>query len=366
MTRMTLPQERGALRHRILRAAAVTGLSISLLSAVPAPAIASEPATHCRDVTVPVSIAEGQPTQYEIWGQLCTPDRQKATTVQVLIHGLNYSHLYWDFPFQPDHYSYVRQANRAGYATFNLDRIGVGRSSHPASADVTLESNAYTIHQVVAALRHGTIAGRAFGVVTLVGHSYGSEIAKLEASVYQDVDALVLTGNAHKISVSAEQLMAQLGQPVDQVPRLAAEVPAGDGGYVTVQDAQRPEFMYEPTDADPRVIALDVATKETNTLAELFTIGDASAPGVTERITVPILIVDGANDKLACASDATDCSSAAALAAAEQPFYPRTRVDAVVIPGAGHAINLHRNANLAYYSIITWINRALGTAAPSN
>ena len=351
--------------NRILHAATTAGVLVGLLTADPSAALASESRTHCQDVTTPVSIAEGQPAQYQIWGQLCTPDHQAAATVQVLVHGLNYSHVYWDFPFQPGHYSYVRTANRAGYATFNLDRIGVGRSSHPASADVTVESNAYTIHQVVAALRRGTIAGRVFGTVTLVGHSYGSEIAKLEAAVYQDVDALVLTGNAHKISVSAEQLIAQLGQPVDEVPRLAAEVPPGDGGYVTVQDAQRPEFMYELTDADPRVIALDIATKETNTLGELSTIGDASAPGVTERIRIPILIVDGANDKLACAPDATDCSSAATLATAEQPFYPNAQVDAVVIPKAGHAINLHRNADFAYRSIIAWTSRTLSAGTPS-
>jgi alpha-beta hydrolase superfamily lysophospholipase len=146
---------------------------------------------------------------------------------------------------------------------------------------------------------------------------------------------------------------------------LAVEVPAGDNGYVTVQDAQRPEFMYNVTDADTRVIALDIATKETNTLGELITIGDANAPGMTEQITVPILIVDGADDKLACAPDATDCTSAATLAAAEQPFYPHARVDAVVIPHAGHAINLHHNAELAYRSIITWTNRTLSTRTQS-
>jgi pimeloyl-ACP methyl ester carboxylesterase len=353
------------LRHRILRAATATGLLIGLFTAVPAPAIASEPATHCRDVTVAVSIAEGQPAQYQIWGQLCTPNHQAAATVQVLVHGLNYSHVYWDFPFQSNHYSYVRWANRAGYATFNLDRIGVWHSSHPASSEVTLESNAYTIHQVVAALRGGAIGERAFHSVMLVGHSYGSEIAKLEASIYRDVNALVLTGSAHTISASAVEHLAQLGQPVDQVPRLAAEVPPGDSGYVTVQDAQRPEFMYDVTGADPRVIALDIATKETNTLAELFTIGDANPPGVTTQLRLPILIADGANDKLACAPDATDCSTAATLAAAEQPFYPNARVDAVVIPHAGHVLNLHRNADLAYRNIIAWTNRTLSTGTPS-
>ncbi|MFF3467677.1 alpha/beta fold hydrolase [Streptomyces sp. NPDC002619] len=351
--------------HRIARATTAAGLMVSLLTSFSARAIASEPPAHCRDIAIPVSIAQGQPARYRVWGQLCTPEHRPAATVQVLVSGLNYSHLYWDFPFRSSQYSYVRQANRAGYGTFNLDRIGIGRSSHPASAEVTLESNAYTIHQVVAALRGGAIAGRAFGTVMLVGHSYGSEIAKLEASAYRDVDALVLTGNAHTVSVSAQQNLAQLGQPVGQVPRLAAEVPPGDNGYATVQDAQRPEFMYNVADADPRVIALDIATKETNTLGELSTIGDADAPGVTALLRLPILIADGADDKLACAPDATDCSSAATLAAAEQPFYPHSPVDAVVIPRAGHAINLHRNAEMAYCTIINWANRALGTPPPS-
>jgi hypothetical protein len=91
-----------------------------------------------------------------------------------------------------------------------------------------------------------------------------------------------------------------------------------------VQDAQRPELMYNVADADPRVIALDEATKETNTLGEIYTIGDAEAPSVTAHLGIPVLIVDGANDRLACAPDATDCSSAATLQAAEQLFYPET------------------------------------------
>ncbi|MFB4303551.1 alpha/beta hydrolase [Actinomadura sp. NTSP31] len=348
-----------------MRSATAAGLATGLLAAVPAAAGAAESPARCRDVTVPVSLSQGQAAQYRIWGRLCTPAERPAGTVQVLVSGLNYSHVYWDFPFQPGHYSYARHANSAGYATFDLDRIGIGRSSHPAGSEVTLESNAHTVHQVVAALRGGAIAGRRFATVMLVGHSYGSEIAKLEAATYRDVDALVLTGSAHAISPTTERLLAQLGQPVDQVPRLAAEVPAGDSGYVTVQDVQRPEFMYNAADADPRVIARDIATKETNTFGELMTIGDADAPGVTGRITVPVLVGDGAGDRLACAPDATDCSSAATLAAAERPFYPHARLDAVVVPHAGHAINLHRNAALAYRSIIAWTKRVLAARVPA-
>lgn len=337
--------------QRILAACLTACLTVGLLAATSAPAAAT---SACREVTVPVSTAEDQPARYRIRGRLCVPAHRPATTVQVLVHGLNYSGLYWDPPYQPDRYSHVRAANRAGYATFALDRLGVGASSHPASTEVTTSANAHTLHQVVTALRE-----RGFDTVVLVGHSYGSEIATLAASRYSDVDALVLTGNASRVSPSAQEGLARLGQPVAEVPRLAARVPAGDTGYVTVRDEQRPLFMYEPAAADPNVIALDVATKETNTLAELATLGDADAPGVTARLTLPILVVDGDADRLVCAPDATDCSSPAALAAAEQPFYPNTRVDAVLVPGAGHALNLHRDAPVAHRRILAWLDRAL-------
>ena len=45
----------------------------------------------------------------------------------------------------------------------------------------------------------------------LVGHSYGSEIAKLEAEIYRDVDALVLTGRANPLP----------GEDVTSGPRLS-------------------------------------------------------------------------------------------------------------------------------------------------
>jgi pimeloyl-ACP methyl ester carboxylesterase len=351
--------------RRLLRSAAALGVLVGSWAAAPVQASASDLATPCQDVTMPVSIADGQPATYEIWGQLCIPQEGPAATVQVLLHGLDYSHVYWDFPFRPDQYSYVRWATGAGYATFNLDRIGVGRSSHPPSGQVSLTSNAFTIHQVVAALRSGRQGGHSFQKVVLVGHSYGSEIAKLEASLFSDVDALILTGNAHRISPSAITILSGLGQSVQEVPRLAAEVPPGDSGYTTLQDAARPEIMYNLPDADPLVVAQDIATKETNTLEELFTIGDADLPAVTAHLRIPVLIADGGKDRLACAPDATDCSSPATLAAAEQPFYPETRVDAAVIPNAGHAINLHLNAPLAYISLIAWTDWNVGTGRVS-
>src|SRR5262249_57614553 len=101
-------------------------------------------------------------------------------------------------------------------------------------------------------------------------HFLGSEMGKLEASVYGDVDALILTGSGHRISPSAAAILAQLGQSVQEVPRLAAEVPPGDPGYVTVQGASRPEIMYNLPDADPRILAPDIAPRETHTPRDTF------------------------------------------------------------------------------------------------
>ncbi|MEV0589089.1 alpha/beta hydrolase [Nonomuraea sp. NPDC050310] len=336
------------------RVAAVVALAVALTTS-PAPAVAS---ATCSEMRVPVATAVDQPARHRIWGRLCLPAGRTATTVHVLVHGLNYSHVYWDFPYRRHHYSYVERAGRAGHATFNLDRIGVGRSSHPASGEVTTQSNALAVAQVVAALRAGTAGRRPFAKVVLVGHSYGAEVAILAASRFHAADALVLTGTSRLKSPSAAALAARYGQPVSEVPRLAAQVPAGDYGYVTVRDEQRPALMYHRPAADPEVIARDSATKETNTISELMTIGDAAAPGVSEAVSVPVLFVVGDRDRLICAADANDCSSPVALVRDQRPYYPGApRVDAVVLDDVGHAINLHRRAPMAYIRMLDWITR---------
>ena len=60
------------------------------------------------------------------WLCLAKDDRHGARTVQLLVSGLTFDHNYWDTTYQPDTYSYVRAANKHGYSTFNIDRLGVG------------------------------------------------------------------------------------------------------------------------------------------------------------------------------------------------------------------------------------------------
>src|SRR4051812_19257953 len=166
--------------------ASVLGLALAT-SVGTAPAQATE-SRSCSDVRLPVSLSPGLPRTEVIDGTLCVP-AAGSTEVDVLIHGAAYNRSYWDWPVAPNTYSYVQRTVAAGRATFAYDRLGAGSSSHPLSALLTPQSDAYVLHQVVEALRR-----HRFTTVDAVGHSFGSVVAVQEAATFHDTDRLVVTG----------------------------------------------------------------------------------------------------------------------------------------------------------------------------
>ena len=68
---------------------------------------------------------------------------------------------------------------QAGRAAFDYDRIGTGASSHPLSTELTIDSEAYVLHQIVSWLR----ASEGYSQVNLIGHSLGSVISIQEAGI---------------------------------------------------------------------------------------------------------------------------------------------------------------------------------------
>jgi len=132
-------------RRRILRrslvAVAVAVPGVLLCSPVAAQA-SGPPALTCSAVSLPVAIADPGPADQTLWGQLCYRGQDEPSTVQILIPGGTYNHLYWDFPDGNGYYNYVGAATGAGYATLDVDPVGQGNSSHPASAEVTLTAEA--------------------------------------------------------------------------------------------------------------------------------------------------------------------------------------------------------------------------------
>lgn len=314
---------------------------------------------HCRDISVRVTIA-GQ--SGPIAGTLCGPE--DATKIQLLVHGLSYGRYYWDLPYEPDRYSYPKAANKRGYATLAIDRLGIGESWHPVSPLVNYDNNTSAVHQVIQAARRGDL-GRRFDKVVLVGHSLGSVIAYNEAGTYQDVDALVFTGAAHGADVVDVARKIRL----NSIPALLDPKFAGRGydpGYATTRAGTRHVF-YFPPNADPKVIALDEKLKQTFNDVELATGASYLATSATKnptaspsrRINVPTFTINGDQDPFFCkGAGAADCSSSAALANYERPYFgPHAVVEAKIIPGAGHNLNLERSAPDSNQAILDFTDR---------
>ena len=332
---------------------AITVLGLSL--ATPASGSAA-PAMHCADSRQHVALAPGLPADEVVWGRLCEPAGRPVRAVQLLISGSTYGHLYWDFPYRPEMYSYVRALASAGYATFNYDRIGVGRSSYPPSPLVTIDTDAYVAHQIVHRLRSGRIAR--FKKVVTVGHSHGSIVALVEAQRFADVDGLLLTGLLHSPNLDALLLaIAQNIEPAMLDPRFADR--EMDAGYITYRAPFRRVWIHDASD-DPRLIALDEATKETQSgsdEASEFEFGLDAANAAATPIRVPVLIAVGRGDKLFCDGvGGTDCSNVATVRAAEAQYFTEApALDVFVLPGAGHAINLSRRASAWFARSVQWM-----------
>lgn len=102
----------------------------------------------------------------------------------------------WDFPYQPEKYSWVRHATSEGFSTLAFDQVGAGNSSKPdGMLEAQCQTFVETIHQIVEMLRGGKIGGKKFDKVIAIGFSLGAVSLVSHAKQYPaDSDALVLHG----------------------------------------------------------------------------------------------------------------------------------------------------------------------------
>ncbi|HEX4963139.1 MAG TPA: alpha/beta fold hydrolase [Thermoanaerobaculia bacterium] len=329
--------------------------SLLLAALVTSVAQADPGELRCADVTLPVALAPNTTVTYDLYGVLCARGGIHQKTFQIALHGATYGHLYWDWPFQPEHYSYMRQATAAGYAVLNLDRIGSGRSAHPPAEMVDIESNAYVVHQVVQILRAGTRSVPVFGPfqagkIALVGHSLGSLIAITEAATYGDVDGVVLTGISHTVTPRLGDVSFY---PASLDPRFAGKnLP---DGYLTTVPGTR-DIFYQVPFFSPKVLSVDEQKKETVTVAELNSA--VPALSLTTGIHVPVLLAVGDFDGAFC--NPPSCTASGSLAVEADSFAPDTCLETRAIPQSGHDLNLHFHAPLTYAILLNWMNRRVG------
>jgi pimeloyl-ACP methyl ester carboxylesterase len=359
---------RQRLRRRPVKLPAVIVAAAALTALASPPAAAAQaaglPALTCSAHTLAVRIADPGPADQDMWGQLCYRGSHEPTTVQLLVHGATYNHLYWNFPYANGYYSYVDAATAAGYATFDIDRIGDGNSSHPPSSELTLDAGAVALHDVVTALRSGAVDGHAFQHVIMVGHSIGSVEAWIEVARYHDVDAVIITGALHAISPDIGALESDLYPAIDD-PAFAGS--GLDPGYLTTLPGTRGSLFYDPATSNPAVVATDEANKDTTTPAELAgaaaLISQLPAQQPSYQITVPVLSVVGQDDNLFCTSvTAYNCADPESAQSFEAQYYPpQAHLKVVVIPDTGHALALSATAPVTDAVMIGW---ALSVVAP--
>jgi pimeloyl-ACP methyl ester carboxylesterase len=342
----------------------------------------------CRTSTVPVDLQPGvtiapgsdlgvtfdaERSHQFLLVKLCLPKGQTPRGVQLLVHGITYDHRYWNIadPEDPDGdtYSWEHAAIRAGYATVAIDRLGSGRSSHPLSTFVDITSNSTALHNLVQALRAGDVPAPnghrvAFSEVALVGHSGGSVISMIEASRFQDVDAVILTGFSHKMNVDAVLNIAASSYPAVLDAQFAGS--PLDPGYLTPRPGTHRSLFYAPgTDVDARIIERDEATKGTYTLEEIDNLPLALSTRL--KIDVPVLLVNGTLDGIFCSQSlldlGTDCSSEARVVAQERPYFPDApSLSSILIPGLGHDLNAFRHARSAFQGANSWLQLTMPPA----
>ncbi len=319
-------------------------------SADPSPVDAS-----CVSADRAVQLVDHEPTTYHLAGWLCADDaaglEDGRTVIIASPSGLS-NHAYWDWPQEAETYSFVRDAIEAGYSVYNYDRIGTGQSDRPAAALVTVQSEAFVIHQLVDDLRAGEIGGVAFDKVVLLGNSLSVFISVYEAETYRDVDGLINTGIIVGPLPQGLAALFSTFYPAQFDPKFQDEgIPLG---YATMQPGSRKAMFHLPG-ADPATVALDEELKDTATLGEAATF--PTWMPLTRTVDVPVLSVLGDRDILFC-----DPVCGQAEADRERTFWsPETCFEIEILPDTGHFVQLHTQAAPAFGELaVDWLDRRIG------
>lgn len=309
----------------------------------------------CREVALPVALAEGAPATETAAATFCTPLHwaDGARQVDILVAGGTYTREYWDFSFDPETYSYVDDTLSAGRATFNFDRLGTGASSRPDGRGLTVSNDAFVLHQLITWLHE-----QGYAHVNAVGHSLGSVTLTNEAARWHDLDRMVLTGIIHLPGVGPNSI----GMFANTYPATLDPITAGrgtDDGYMTTLPGRRGSIFYNPATADPAVIDHDERTKDVGSVGEttesMTMLLSPAQVSATRSITARVLVVMGAEDTIFC-NLLVSCREASSIAANEAPYYSGAAdFDVLVVPDAAHNLALHPNAPQTFQAIDRWM-----------
>lgn len=348
--------------------AANTGISLASWPLTPQPVsempgtvneahseLESASGAQCRNYSFPVTERPDSKRVYNMSGQLCTkhPGKLGQQPLQVLIHGGTYNHSYFDWPYKPERYNYVRDMTDRGFTTLNIDRIGHGVSDNPNALNLNFDVAAHTVHQLVQYLRRGAL-GHPFNTIMLNGYSMGGMTAQVEAAKYNDVDAVAVHAVGHQlVTPRSTARLGTLLYPANLDPKFPKPLATG---YTTTIPGTRGVFHGPPGTYDPTNLDQEEKLKDTLSLTELADITRKSYdPNITKNIRVPVLWTPGRYDKIWCGT--TDDCTTDPETQNEGSYYRPGVFTKSVIPDTGHAALLGYGGRTYLDTVAGWLDQ---------
>jgi pimeloyl-ACP methyl ester carboxylesterase len=316
------------------------------------------PGVTCRDQTIPVKLTADAWFTYNAVGSLCWTGSLDGKTLAVMVSGAGYGSVYWDFPYQPDTYSFTRAALRRGLATFNFDRLGMGRSDRPFGLSLGVDNQARVLGTIIETLK----SEHQFSAVVTLGHSFGSVISLAHALTWpQNVDGIVLTGFVHNSNPGFPLAMRDgVDLAVLKGPFAGAIV---DPTYMISRAGTRDDMFYTMSNTDPVVVEIDELNRETTSIGEVISMSKYFKDQ-SKALTIPAFTLLGENDFVVCGG-AVECTDHEVIKAWEAGFFPPAAChEIVVLDDTNHNANLHLNAPGNFQLMLDWIDRRIGNAGP--
>ena len=314
---------------------------------------------------------------YDISVQLCVPPTgSKKQNLLIATHGLGFDKRYWDSTVDPAQYSFVENAIAAGYSILTYDRLGTGFSDKPdAYTIVQAALQLEILRNITEVVRDGGISKYMdsdpsttnvssipkvpFEKIIHVGHSFGSiRTAALLTSYGNLSDAAVLTGyiqNPHFAELRKTAVGLAYAAQNDRT--LFSDRSSGYMVQATKSDVQTNFFstLANRTTGiggfDPELLDYAYSIRSTSTTPEwLLQVG--MDPAVDFK--GPLQFVLAEYDFGVCRGDCRLDFDQKML----KRLYPGTTdIDIYTQAGSGHALTLHRKANLGYKATLDWLDK---------
>lgn len=284
---------------------------------------------------------------------------EDITTLQFLTHGIGFDQSYWDFSAPSN--SYIDVAALAGRATFSYDRLGVGQSAHPDPIQMVQGPTEIAVaHSLLQMLRSKKARGPTFKHIIGVGHSYGSALTTSIAHMYpEDLDAVIVTGFSSSNITGATQFASSLNLlPAASLPAVSNRFPANlPDGYLlpSTQYGVQYSFFHYP-DFEPSILSRAFNTIQTTTIGEQLTMDTVEKQA--SHFNGTVYVVNGEYDLFFCDGDCnypTDISEATLRQVF--PMASEKASSSLILPSAGHGLNLGSNAADLFHSIQEFVTK---------